>query len=269
MSEKPFNDPNFNPYQSPQSDFSYDDDNEVGALLDEPNSLSIGQGANWIGQSWQIFKERPLLWIGSALLVGFITIILSLLAQTISYVGFIFNIAASFMGFTLMAGIAYLAYGIDNGLEISFGDLFAGFSYKLGDFFIMTLIYFGLTILLVLVIILPMAFFIGINAGMTSEVGIGVMLISLAFLLLLIPLIMMIWFAPALILLNDLKPFEAMKLSFKGCLRNVLPFLLYSIVMSIAFVIAAIPLGLGLLIIGPLAMIANYISYKEIFLANG
>lgn len=266
MSEKSFNDPNLNPYQSPQSDFSYDDD-EVGALLDEPNHLSIGQGANWIGQSWQIFKERPLLWIGSFLLFGFVAIILSLLTQ-IPYIGFIFSIATSMVSFTLAAGIAYLAYGIDNGLKISFGDLFTGFSYKLGDFFIMSLIYFGLTILLVLVTVLPMAFLVGISTSVTSEMGTSAILIGLVFLLLLIPLIMMIWFAPALILLNDLKPFEAMKLSLKGCLRNVLPFLVYGILAAIIAVIAFIPLGLGWLVVGPLVMISTYIAYKEIFLVN-
>lgn len=266
MSEKPFNDPNFNPYQSPQSDFSYDDDDEVGALLDEPNSLSIGQGANWIGQSWQIFKERPLLWIGSILFFWFSTILLSVLAN-IPYIGLFFSIGLGISNFALLAGLAYLAYGIDNGLDISFGDLFTGFSYKLGDFFIMALIYFGLWILVAFIAIVPIILVAGTNISAMSDTTI--ILAGLIVLLLIIPIFMMIWFAPALILLNDLKPFEAMKLSFKGCLRNILPFLVYGILMSLVAFVAAIPLGLGLFVAIPMTFIAIYISYKEIFLANG
>ena len=45
-----------------------------------------------------------------------------------------------------------------------------------------------------------------------------------------LPAIMAIWFVPALIILLKVDAIESIKLSFKGCLRNFLPYLLYSLV---------------------------------------
>lgn len=46
----------------------------------------------------------------------------------------------------------------------------------------------------------------------------------LLYMLISIPFMMAIWFAPALIAINDVPVIEAMKLSFKGCLKNMVPF---------------------------------------------
>jgi uncharacterized membrane protein len=78
---------------------------------------------------------------------------------------------------------------------------------------------------------------------------------------------MAIWFAPILVALNDMSAVAAMKRSFSGCLRNVLPFLVYGIVMFILAIIATIPIGLGWLLLMPTLICATYVSYREIFLA--
>jgi uncharacterized membrane protein len=88
---------------------------------------------------------------------------------------------------------------------------------------------------------------------------------SLVTLLLMVPLLMFYWFAPALVMLNDMAPAAAMKASFRGCMRNVVPFLVYGIIMLLLSFVALIPLGLGLLVWMPLAVTSTYAAYRMIY----
>jgi uncharacterized membrane protein len=77
------------------------------------------------------------------------------------------------------------------------------------------------------------------------------------------------WFAPALVALNDLQAIAAMKLSFQGSWRNMVPFLIYGVIGFVLAILASIPLGLGWLALVPTMICSTYISYKAIFVAEG
>ena len=81
----------------------------------------------------------------------------------------------------------------------------------------------------------------------------------------LLPLYMALWFAPSLIVFNNLKPLDAMKASFTGCLKNIVPFLFYSIVLLVLCMLAVIPFGLGFLVLGPVIVASIYTGYRDIF----
>ena len=83
---------------------------------------------------------------------------------------------------------------------------------------------------------------------------------------LMLPVMMAIWFAPALVLFHGKGALEAMQASFFGCLKNIVPFLVYSVVMLVLGVLAAIPFGLGWLVLGPVLAASIYTSYKDIYL---
>ena len=111
------------------------------------------------------------------------------------------------------------------------------------------------------------AFFAFMRGDLASVGAIGSSF-ALAFLVMLalsIPVYMALWFAPALVTLRELAPTDAIKQSFRACLKNIVPFLLYGIVMLVLGIIAAIPLGLGLLILGPMLMASVYVAYQDIF----
>jgi uncharacterized membrane protein len=74
------------------------------------------------------------------------------------------------------------------------------------------------------------------------------------------------WFAPPLIVFHEMKPWEAFKRSFNGCMKNIVPFLLYGVILLGLSLVAMIPLGLGMLILGPTVIASIYVSYKQIFL---
>ena len=103
------------------------------------------------------------------------------------------------------------------------------------------------------------------NAGNLALVPV-VILIVLVALALMLPLFMAIWFAPALVVFHDVQPIAAMKMSFQGALKNIVPFLVYGIVGFGLAIVAVIPLGLGMLVWAPLLWASIYTSYRDIYL---
>ncbi len=86
--------------------------------------------------------------------------------------------------------------------------------------------------------------------------------------LLSLPLLMAFWFAPALVVLNQIRPIAALHASFQACLKNVVALLVYgTILLALAF-LALLPAGLGLLIFGPVLAGSVYAAYRDIFLAT-
>jgi uncharacterized membrane protein len=91
------------------------------------------------------------------------------------------------------------------------------------------------------------------------------LLAALVIMALSIPLYMAMWFAGPLIVLADSDVLPALKTSFYACLKNILPFLVWSIAVMVLAVLASIPLLLGWLLFGPVMMASIYISYRDIF----
>ena len=56
-----------------------------------------------------------------------------------------------------------------------------------------------------------------------------------------------------------------MKASFIGCLKNVLPFLLYSVIALVASAIASVPFLLGWLVLAPVLFASVYTGYRDIY----
>ena len=59
---------------------------------------------------------------------------------------------------------------------------------------------------------------------------------------------------------------ESMKQSFSGCLKNIVPFLVYGVVFLVLGVLASLPIFLGWLVLGPMLSASVYTSYKDIYL---
>ena len=78
---------------------------------------------------------------------------------------------------------------------------------------------------------------------------------------------MAIWFAPALIVFNAMPPVDALKASFNACLKNIVVFLVYGLMIMVLCFFAALPLGLGFLVLGPVVAGSVYASYRDIFIA--
>jgi uncharacterized membrane protein len=99
------------------------------------------------------------------------------------------------------------------------------------------------------------------------EAATAILLAALVIMALAVPLAMAFWFAVPLALFNEQGALDAVKGSFAGCLRNVVPFLLYGVIGFVLAMVASIPLGLGWLALGPVFVASIYTGYKDIYLS--
>jgi len=254
-----------NPYQAPQSNVEPEMSAETLTLAN-PQSVPVGRGMGWIGDGFSLFKMAPGIWIANVVIFFVIIMVLSL----IPIVSLIMNLIMP----VFMAGFMLACRDLEQGEEMTVGHLFAGFKQRTGALIGVGALYFGLLIIVMVVMFGIMFSMGGAEAFMAEDpmaaqqamMGPGFMIGMLVGLALMIPVVMAYWFAPALVALHeDVGVVEAMKLSFMGCIKNIIPFLIYGIVMMILAIVATIPVMLGWLVLGPTMLGSMYAAYREIF----
>jgi hypothetical protein len=234
-------------------------------------ALPTGNGWGWIAAAWSIFRRSAGLWIGITL---FLAVIYGALLLWIIYGGGgFFAFAAAFLLLPIfVAGLMVFGRTIDQGGDPRFAQLFVGFKHRFWALLTLGVVY----LVAKLVIVGAVFGLLGVDPAtvdmnappevlmmMAAKLSIG-LLISLA---LIVPVVMAIWFAPALLAFHPLGPFRAMKLSFLGCLKNVLPFLLYGVVVIVIAAVASLPAFLGWLVLAPVLAASVYSAYRDIYFA--
>lgn len=226
-------------------------------------NVDVGRGLEWLKQGWQLFTRNPGMWIA-------IAVILMVIVVVLSFVPVVGTLAVNFLMPVFAGGLLLGCKSLSEGGEFGIDSLFAGFKQNTGN-----LILVGVFYLVGVIVITVLVFLIGGGAALTGGMigrgpGVGMavggfFLAMLVMLVLLVPLAMAVWFAPALVVFRDVAPLEAMKASFFACLKNLLPFLVYGVILFVLCLIAMIPIGLGMLIMVPVMMGSVYASYVEIF----
>ncbi len=258
------------PYAAPAAGLV--DADTAGDLM-EPLKLPAGRGWAWITGGFGLFKRNPGIWI----LIMLVWFLVSIVAGLIPAIG---PLAMTLIGPILIGGLMLGAAEQDAGGDLKVAHLFAGFSNNAGQLALVGVIYFGGFLVLGLLMFLIIGGGLGILSGgamMGEAMGpeqvemamLGAWPIILIGVLvamgLMVPLVMAYWFAPALVVLDDLSAVAAMKLSFMGCLRNIWPFLIYGLAALLLFILAVIPFGLGLLVLSPTLVGSIYVGYREIY----
>lgn len=258
-------------YEPPKAHLSDPTHHHDDSLVSPPNSCSIGSATSWWSEGWAIFRTGMGTWIG-------ITVTLILINFILGLIPIVGGLVTNLLMPVFSGGLMLACYSCENEGELSFGYLFAGFQKNTGQLFMIGLFYL-LGIIAIVVVALVIGLVLGLGGGFISGLaggsGIhsgaastGILLAALGGVLLGIPLAMSIWFAPALVIIHDLKAFAAMKLSFQGCLRNILPFLVWGLLFIVLAIVATIPIGLGWLLLVPTLTGSTYAAYRAIF-TNG
>ena len=267
-----------NPYQAPNAEVVEVSSEE----LSEPQKKDAGNGIKWLLEGLNIFKSNIWVWIGMTLVYYVIMVVVGI----IPFLGFLTSIAVP----VFMGGFMAACRRIDQEGSLEFGDLFEGFRDQTGPLFILGLINFGFIVLISLLVGGLSVLSAGglASSDSPSFFGVGMILVFLVMLAAMIPLIMAFWFSPCLVMLHKVAPWEAYKLSFKGCLKNIVPFLVYGLVFLVASIVVMIVLGVLTFILGligipgvflsvpiafvmmmaifPIVIGSIYIGYKEIFI---
>jgi uncharacterized membrane protein len=234
----------------------------------EPRQVAAGQGWQWIVEGFDLFKKSPIIWV-------VLFIILFLIALALNFIPLLGPLVLYVLSPVFGGGLMLGCKAQHDGEELEIAHLFAGFKkntntlivlggvYLVGQIFI-----FGLMFLLGGSAIFSMMMRGGQHdlAAITASMS-SLLLAVLVALALYVPLAMALWFAPALAVFNDAQPVVALKTSFNACLKNIVPFLVYGIILFGLSIIAAIPFGLGLLVLVPVIFTSIYTSYRDVFAA--
>lgn len=231
-----------------------------------PGDVVPGHALDWLAAGWRIFMRAPLVWSLQAL-------IFFVILAALGMVPFLGWAAAPVTLPVLVAGMLSGARALDRGETLRIDALFDGLRQHAGNLLLV-----GLFHLLGLLLAALAAAAIGGSAVLTGAVagalgaiagaGIaagGMMFGVVVFTVLWALLMMALWFAPALVMLHEVAPLDAMKLSARACFHNLLAFIVLAALLYVLVWVAMIPAGLGMLVLVPVIAGALYAAWKETF----
>ncbi len=236
----------------------------------EIRTVAADRGAAWLLEGFDYFRSNVAAWVGIAIIL----LIILFASAVFPFGGLILQLLSP----VFMGGLMLGCREAGNGGQIKINDLLAGFRRYTGELFLLGVIYTISIAMIMAVMFIMVIFTIGYMVLIASitEGDVGFLLANLQVLLLIIliglllylPLLMAFWFAPALIVFEGQSALTAMKYSFIGCIKNVLPFLIYGIVGLVLSLLASIPFLLGWIILLPMTIAGFYIAYKDIYTTN-
>ncbi|HZM37000.1 MAG TPA: BPSS1780 family membrane protein [Burkholderiales bacterium] len=250
-----------NPYAAPKATIAADTITR-GGFIPGGRSVAAKRGGSWIGDAWGLFRRAAGVWIA-------IIIVLTVIFLVAAFIPLIGMLATMIFFPVFAGGLMIGCREVEEDRLLEFSHLFAGFRQHFGTLAKVGALYLGGSIIVTLLVALlagPGMFALFGGAETQPE---DVATMGMAFLLILalsLPLAMAVWFAAPLVVFHQHSAFDAMKGSFTGCLRNVLPFSVYGIVMLVLALVATVPIMLGWLVLGPVLAASVYTAYTDIYL---
>jgi uncharacterized membrane protein len=227
------------------------------------------EGAVWLRESWRLFKLAPIAWMGMTALVFLVMLLLG----NYLHAGLV-EILSPFMVAGFMAG----SQAAQRGEPVTFLALGEGFKRSAAALLGIGVIYFAGTLAL------------DYLARQISGTGIEQLALMarqdpasidpeqarvaleqslpglLTVMLLMTPLLMATWFAPALALFNGFNALNSLWWSLWATAVNWRPMAMYvAVFMPLGLIAVLIPFGLGLLVFLPMFLIATFLAYRAMF----
>jgi hypothetical protein len=226
--------------------------------------LRPSRGPMWLAEGWRIFRGGPMAWIG--LSVGWMVITLGLVL-----VPLIGGVVANLLQPIFFASFALAASKQLSGGRVEMGDLFSGFRLPLRP-----LVNLGALLLMVELAIFFLMSVLGLPGvggadGEISSVTEYVAALQGKEWILLVGFALTalvkgaLWFAPALLAFHTLSTAHAVRWSVYAALSNFGALVTYGIALTVLFVAAIVPYGLGLLVVVPMMVASTYSGYADVF----
>lgn len=207
------------------------------------STLGIDDASQWIVQGWRTFKNSPFAW----LLLSVLYIVSLFLLNQIPFVG---RTVAALVSPVLIAVFLVSAHELAEGRTLKPLRLLEIFKDPVR---VLNLLALGLLPLTV-VLLQSLLTFIDFPSVMISLVGLVLWaLVATA-----------LFYGLPLVVFEKRAPLEAARSSVEVCLREPVAISMFIVFAFILLIIAAIPLGLGVLIYLPVMAGAIYASYRQV-----
>jgi len=242
----------------------------------EARVVAPARGWQWLFEGFWLFRKTPVIWLALTIALGLmwaVSLVIPVLGPLL------FNLLSP----ALFAGLMIGCRALESGKPLEIGHLFAGFRQHAaplvtvgGVYLVGTVVVVGIVLVVAGGSTLPVVLTKPGTDIETLRAAARSMSLALAvgaadYL----PLLMVIWFAPLLVVFTGLAPVAAMKLSFTACVSNTVPFLVYGVAVLMVWVILSLPAALGaaggLLVVAllvasiPVLICSVYTSYRDIF----
>lgn len=251
-----------NPYAAPKAQVADETVILAGNFVPEGRGVRSGHGWDWIVSGWNLFKRAPGTWIGIILIFAVIFIGLGMIPVAGS-------LASMVLGPVFGAGLMIGCRALDQNRDLEIGQLFAGFRNRFGTLAAVGGLYLAASVAIAVVVGLAMGVsIVTLFGGQPPTEGGAALTVALAFLVmfaLILPVMMAIWFAPPLAVFHGMGAFESMRASFLGCLKNIVPFIVYGLIGFVLAIPASLLLMLGWLVLGPVLVGSIYAAYRDIY----
>lgn len=230
-------------------------------------------GLKWLMQGFVLLRRSFFIWLLFVLLLWSMVFI----ASRVPFAGLLLALFTP----VFLGGLMIGCRALEKGEELEIAHFFAGFRNNT-----MNLVTLGGFYLIGNVVIAGLMYAIGggaiqqIVAGQAQNIdpailmqALGPALVALLVgMTLSVPLTMAMWFAPLLVVFGNEKPAPALRYSFLACLRNMLPFLVYGLIILVPLILFMAPFDLanmernpGLWVVALLMLPSIYTSYRDIF----
>jgi uncharacterized membrane protein len=237
------------------------------------NGAGAARGLQWWSSAiaWLFGDIAQLgVWVLMALVFFVVTVMLH-------FVPLLGSIASFLLHFVFSGGLLVAASKSSRGVAPPFADLFAGFGPRAGQLIALALLVF-VACLAVFALMMAVGFTAALSviaSGLLNNltlpdpaawgIGLGSLGLLALCLLALVPISMAAWLAPALVMLRGTAPVEALRLSLAACSRNMGALTVYGLVGIFFAIVATLLLGLGWLVLLPLALLSTYAAFQDLF----
>jgi uncharacterized membrane protein len=238
----------------------------------EIKKMNPVRGWTWVKQGYQLIMRNPLMSISFAL-IGALAVFVALGVPGIG------PLLAVLLMPVVMAGYMRVCRALEEEEVVELAHLFEGFKkhtarlFALGGFALLGL--FGASAIMVFIggeALTPLldSFHSANDPQMLVEAmwtaGSGVAFSLLVGFALVCMLMLALQYAPMLIFFNDVAPLAALRASLLGFVHNLIPYIVYSIIMQIiALLLNLLPYSIGMIVLLPLGFTSLYVSYRNIF----
>ena len=228
--------------------------------------LKAARGAYWLIEAFDLFRRRPLAWIG--LCSGWIVITFGLIL-----VPFIGGVVANFLQPVFFASFAITAFRQVAGEPVLMGDLFSGFRRNAR-----ALVNLGAILLMAQILIFMLMWAVGLPTAPPNDESFTMSdyvtalkgkewILAVGFLLTVV-VKGALWFAPPLLAFHDMSMSQAIRWSVFAAISNLGTMIVYAFLLGVAVLAGLMTWGLAFFVVIPVMAISTFIGYREVFEAG-